>query len=262
MDNGNVRVLHSTNKGVTWSDMTGNLPDIPALQVEYHPASDRLFVGTDVGLFEYNQSSGDWEKHTNFPIVPITRMIINEPYQDLTVATYGRGLWRTNLSCHTDNELTISSNQLWEDSREICENILVTNNATLAVTNSLKMPPLSTITVDPGAKIIFQGGLEMGAGSKIILEDGAKLNVIGQNITIEELCALETKGNAEITVYNASLINNGEFICETNGLITIKGNGKADIATNQTTLPNLYLKGLNGNLTVKFHENPQPDKQR
>src|SRR5207245_9428253 len=47
-------VFQTLNGGVSWNDITGNLPDIPANSVLLDPWTKVLYVGTDTGVYASN----------------------------------------------------------------------------------------------------------------------------------------------------------------------------------------------------------------
>ncbi|MCW5520197.1 T9SS type A sorting domain-containing protein [Aureitalea sp. L0-47] len=91
-------VYRSNNKGVTWFDISGSLPDIPVNDI-VQDANGYLYVGTDVGVFASATSGQFWEVvGDNLPSVVVTDMHIHEPSQYLYAGTYGRSLYKTDVS--------------------------------------------------------------------------------------------------------------------------------------------------------------------
>ena len=91
-------VFRSNNKGVTWFDISGPLPDIPVNDI-VQDANGYLYVGTDVGVFASATSGQFWEVvGDNLPSVVVTDMHIHEPSQYLYAGTYGRSLYKTDVS--------------------------------------------------------------------------------------------------------------------------------------------------------------------
>lgn len=95
------KVYKSTNKGVDWTDISGTLPDITmnCIVFDENSSGEELYVGTDAGVYYYNGSSWS-EFRTGLPVAAIVTEL--EIYYDgansvLRAATYGRGLWQTDL---------------------------------------------------------------------------------------------------------------------------------------------------------------------
>ena len=93
-------VVLTKDKGRTWTDISGNLPDAPVNDVMWHPTDKQtLFVGTDVGVFTTTNLGGTWTKvGSNLPMVPVLDVNIQAESQTLFVATYGRSVWETSIA--------------------------------------------------------------------------------------------------------------------------------------------------------------------
>lgn len=97
---GQFRVWYSENGGKNWNnlDPKGIFKNIPVNAIAYQEnTSDRLYIGTDFGLYTMNRYS-DWKKVNEFPSVRITELKINKNFNKLRVATFGRGLWEGPLA--------------------------------------------------------------------------------------------------------------------------------------------------------------------
>ncbi|MDF1699079.1 MAG: hypothetical protein P1U56_24715 [Saprospiraceae bacterium] len=105
------KVYYTSNWGDTWSNISGNLPNVPIRCITHEQnAIDGIYVGTDIGVFYKNNNMTDWQYFSNgLPNVPINDMKIDNGY--LYVGTWGRGMWRTPLytQCPNENLLTIAN---------------------------------------------------------------------------------------------------------------------------------------------------------
>lgn len=98
----NTKVFKSTNGGITWSNITGSLPNVPVNCIVYsdddRSVDDAIYVGTDIGVFYRNNTLGDWIPfNTGLPVVEVTDLKINASGGLLRAGTYGRGIWQTAL---------------------------------------------------------------------------------------------------------------------------------------------------------------------
>lgn len=93
------KVYYSSDGGENWTNVSGTLPNIPVNTIVYENGSDdRLYVGTDIGVFTKDNSSADWEPYMDgLPNVMIHELEINYTRQKLVAATYGRGVWESDL---------------------------------------------------------------------------------------------------------------------------------------------------------------------
>lgn len=99
---GHVYCGVSTDSGVTWkwTDVTSNLPDIPANAIELLPSSpSTLFVGTDAGVFQTTNAGTIWSPFSNgLPSVIVSDLALDDSGNLLRASTYGRGMWQIRLT--------------------------------------------------------------------------------------------------------------------------------------------------------------------
>lgn len=83
----------------TWTTYGQGLPNIPASSIVYLEGSnDLLFVGTAEGVYYRDASMTQWAKFScGLPGVPVTDLEINYRLRLLRAATYGRGIWQTEI---------------------------------------------------------------------------------------------------------------------------------------------------------------------
>jgi photosystem II stability/assembly factor-like uncharacterized protein len=90
-DPGVGHVFRTANSGATWTDVSGNLPDIPMDDIVVWKG--QLVVGTDTGVFVSSNGGGTWSRlGTNLPNVVIGQLTV-DPNGTLIAATHGRGIW-------------------------------------------------------------------------------------------------------------------------------------------------------------------------
>ncbi|MBI2381387.1 MAG: cadherin domain-containing protein [Gammaproteobacteria bacterium] len=95
-------VWKTTDGGASWSNISGNLPDMPVHSLIVDPAdSKRLVLGTDLGLFYSVNGGQSWLADGNgFPHTVVESLSLNrEDGQNMLYAfTHGRGAFRIPLS--------------------------------------------------------------------------------------------------------------------------------------------------------------------
>ena len=71
---GNNKVFKSTNGGSTWTNLSKNLPNVPALTiVKQKDSEDKLWLGNDIGVYYIDNNMTDWVAYnTSLPNVIIT----------------------------------------------------------------------------------------------------------------------------------------------------------------------------------------------
>lgn len=125
------KVQYSTNFGSSWNNITGNLPNVPinCIIKEEGSSTDRIWVGTDIGIWYCDDYDGDWQEYNDgLPNVVINEIAINYTASKLVAATYGRGIWQADkpttataapavLTSPVDDSLALPTDELklnWE----------------------------------------------------------------------------------------------------------------------------------------------------
>ncbi|MDP9318758.1 MAG: glycosyl hydrolase [Actinomycetota bacterium] len=85
-------VLHSTNSGKTWTDISVNLPKAPVSDLLI--IGSKLYVGTDVGVFTSAIDNPSWKSVGHgIPQLIITDLRYVSDNSTLYAATFGMGVW-------------------------------------------------------------------------------------------------------------------------------------------------------------------------
>jgi photosystem II stability/assembly factor-like uncharacterized protein len=96
---GGGHVFRSKDKGKTWTNQTGNIPDIPVNAIVIDPKDDqRLFAATDHGVYQSRDAGASWTDFSNgLPNAVVGDMIFHERQRILRVGTHNRGAWEVNI---------------------------------------------------------------------------------------------------------------------------------------------------------------------
>lgn len=122
-------VYKSIDFGETWVDISASLPDIPVNDIEQDNFGN-LFIGTDIGVLASGDEGGNWNVlGENLPSVVVSDLFIHETSQFLYAATYGRSIYKIDIS---DNILSTNENSF------VSEIKIFPNPASEMVTVSLK----------------------------------------------------------------------------------------------------------------------------
>lgn len=94
------QVLKSTNGGTTFTNFSTGLPAIGKNCIVHQSRNtdNPLYVGTSLGVYYRDDSMSSWQPfETNLPNVSVTDLEINLEDSKLIAATYGRGVWQTDI---------------------------------------------------------------------------------------------------------------------------------------------------------------------
>jgi len=201
----NGEVKKSEDGGANFIDITGTLPTVTKNIIK-HRAEDptnALFLGTSHGMFRYDDVLGDWEPFDkNLPNVFVADLAINLIDNNITAATYGRGVWRSDLPIVelADNDLGVLSIESPDNNAITCGDlspqIRVKNNG---------LNPITTVnvaySVDGGTthNYIWNGNLASEAITTI------DLNTINIDLGFHSL-------NVEASIIDDAFPNNNKAL--------------------------------------------------
>lgn len=108
----NTKVYHSANGGSNWENYSTGLPNVPMNKLVFRKNSNKeLFLASDIGVYYINVDSTEWtDFSTNLPNVVVTDLFISEKFGKLRAATFGRGIWETELAAPIPPRAAFSSN--------------------------------------------------------------------------------------------------------------------------------------------------------
>ncbi|MCU0405196.1 MAG: hypothetical protein MUE99_11685, partial [Chitinophagaceae bacterium] len=147
----NTKVLRSTNMGTSWSNLTGDLPNIPVHTIKVRDLGSgnwEAYIGTDIGVFMRTNSFG-WTFWSNgLPRVMITDLEINNSY--VYAGSYGRGIWRSEpySGCPANSSYSGTYND--ERVFQASQSITSTSTITGTVGANVWMKAGSYIQLNPG----------------------------------------------------------------------------------------------------------------
>jgi hypothetical protein len=103
---GNFGVGHvfKTTDCTTWTNITGNLPDVPVTSLVTYASSPNpvLVAGTDVGVFISTDNGTSWSAlQAGLPNVGIQQLFTDPALTTLFAATHGRGVWKIAIPSDT-----------------------------------------------------------------------------------------------------------------------------------------------------------------
>jgi photosystem II stability/assembly factor-like uncharacterized protein len=93
------RLFETNNSGLTWRDVTGDLPNLDVKSIVMDPTyNDVFYVGTFSGVFISQNDGGNWTPYgSGLPGVQVHALNIL-PQGQLAAYTHGRSMWATATS--------------------------------------------------------------------------------------------------------------------------------------------------------------------
>lgn len=91
-------VFKTENYGQSWLSLSANLPPSPINVIfEDRKNPNLLFLGNDEGLYVSFDGGKKWIRWPGFPRVPVKDLLVHPRENDLVVATFGRGIYVTDI---------------------------------------------------------------------------------------------------------------------------------------------------------------------
>jgi len=94
------KVYYSSDEGKNWTNISYNLPNIPANCVVVQDDRTRnIYVGTDHGVYYLNPTLKEWVLYSEgLPNVIVSELEIHPKTSRLLAATFGAGVWEVSLA--------------------------------------------------------------------------------------------------------------------------------------------------------------------
>ena len=176
-------VFETTNGGATWTDISGNLPNIPVDDLVLDPMlAGTIYVATDFGVMYTTNGGTSWAvAGTGLPRVAVLGLTLHQPSRTLLAASHGRGIWDINV------------------------------NTLVGIPAVLSLSPSSALAGSAGFKLTVNGS-NYAAGSSVQWN--------GANLTTTFVSASQLKaavpagdialgGTAAVTVSSGGVVSNG-----------------------------------------------------
>lgn len=96
---GQGKVHVSRDGGLTWTNITGNLPNVNVNIIKHEEGSDEgLYIGTDIGVYYTDSILGAWIPfNLNLPNTIVNDLEIHHGSGLVRAGTYGRGVWESDV---------------------------------------------------------------------------------------------------------------------------------------------------------------------
>jgi photosystem II stability/assembly factor-like uncharacterized protein len=110
------KIYRTTDAGVSWTNVSGDLPNVPLADVVIHPTNrDILYLGSEFGCYRTTNGGSSWHRWNNG--MPESNIVTEMDYIDsmstvnkfyVLAATYGRSIWMREIN--GDDPVSIGNN--------------------------------------------------------------------------------------------------------------------------------------------------------
>jgi photosystem II stability/assembly factor-like uncharacterized protein len=91
-------VFYSSDQGSNWTDISGDLPDVPVHTLVVDPGNSQdLYIGTETGVYQTTNGGSNWINTTSgmASFVPVDELVRQTGTNKLLAFTHGRGVFET-----------------------------------------------------------------------------------------------------------------------------------------------------------------------
>jgi photosystem II stability/assembly factor-like uncharacterized protein len=176
-------LFKSPDGGLSWINISGNLPDSPVNDIIIYYSGERtknILAATDAGVYISTNDGVSWKEYgAGLPNCLITKMYYNRVSCKLRVSTYGRGIWEAPVPgvIYIDDNYVLNSD---DNGVNVDNDIVVTSGGNL---------------IFP-----FPCKINMKAGTKITVQDGGSIDAKGNEVIFRSQSGdwngIELQGNA------------------------------------------------------------------
>lgn len=108
----------STDGGVSWTAIDGNLPDMPVRWCMFYPGDNtKAYIATETGVWETDLISGGatiWNANPTFPTMRTDMIKYRSSDRTIAAATHGRGLWTAVIPSVATPDLSFQTSTVSE----------------------------------------------------------------------------------------------------------------------------------------------------
>jgi len=120
--------------------------------------NDGVYVGTNAGVFYKEGRNAKWQKVEGLPHAKVNELEINYANGKLYAATFGRGLWETDLIGKRKVSIIRKGKFTWKEGDEIFTDIVIKKKVHITIEGTVYVAKGVTITVEEGGTLNEDNG--------------------------------------------------------------------------------------------------------
>lgn len=144
------------------TNLSSGLPRLPINDLQFAPTLGKdLLAATDIGLFycDLQSSTPVWVNvNPGLPNCVITDIEFDVFHNEIYISTFGRGYWKSAMSCEPMADLHITEDSQISIPTLVNHSIVVDPGVVFTVTSTLSFVENARLIVEPGGKLVVNGG--------------------------------------------------------------------------------------------------------
>ena len=182
------KIYKTTDRGLTWTNVTGDLPNIPVGDLVPHPGSilfdsPKMYLGTELGCYRTTNGGVNWHRWNNG--MPESNIVTEMNYIDslsingkfyIVAGTFGRSIWTREIS--GDDPVDVAEQSTLPQKYELFQNY--PNPFNPSTTIKLSLPEADVVDLRvfdvAGREVKILSNQHLNAGVHSFTFDGANLS--------------------------------------------------------------------------------------
>lgn len=186
----------------TVTNLSSGLPRLPINDLQFAPTLGKdLLAATDIGLFycDLTQPQPQWSNvNQDLPNCVITDIEFDVFHNEIYISTFGRGYWKSAMSCEPMSDLHITEDSQISIPTLANHSIVVEPGVVFTVTSTLSFVENARLIVEPGGKLVVNGGTLTNGCSNAFWEGVEVRGQSNLSQTSANQGIIELKNNARI----------------------------------------------------------------
>ncbi len=182
-------VFRTSNRGTSWTNISGDLPDLPVNAVVIDPSNTgHWIIGTDLGVFESVNNGTNWiQQNSGLANVSVAALALRGD-EYLFAATHGRGVFKTtgpiNVAAHVHLSISVHQNPVLSQFSDIIvtSDTALTSLPVLQVTAASGTSYPTVVQTSPSG--VYRGSYQFTASGSISINVSA-LDPGGNTLTAQ-----------------------------------------------------------------------------
>lgn len=155
------KVYYSSNAGESWTNITADLPNVATLSIASGYAGS-LYIGNELGVFYKANINAPWTPFYNgLPKCPVNDLLVNFTAGKIRAATFGRGIWESDLYSPCATNLSVSGEIRGSNYFEAGSSLTASQQAGGGIGTQLVYKSNGSITMTTGMEV-----KDAGTGTK------------------------------------------------------------------------------------------------
>ncbi len=110
----NAKVFRSINGGVTWNNLSNELPNVDVRTIALTGSANGVYIGNDFGVYYRDDNTNGWVSFSNnLPVVFVMNLAYDAVNAKISAATFGRGIWVSDAYNSADCPVSRTLNSIY-----------------------------------------------------------------------------------------------------------------------------------------------------